>query len=67
MNFQDPQDKLIALHDTLKKLENDPDHDRPALVELKRILQERIAKMENPAPAEPENWPGPTAKAEETS
>ncbi len=60
-------DKLIALRDTLKKLEKDPDQDRPALAEFKRILQERIAKLENPAPAEPDNWPGSTAEAEESS
>lgn len=60
-------DKLIALRDTLKKLEKDPDQDRPALVEFKRILQERIAKMENPAPAEFDEFSMPPAEAEETS
>lgn len=60
-------DKLLALRDTLNKLENDPDHDRPALAELKRLLQEGIAKMENPATAESGELLRPTAEDEETS
>jgi hypothetical protein len=51
MKPHDSRDKLLALRDTLKKLEGDPDRDRPALAELKRLLQERISKLENPDPA----------------
>ena len=51
MNLHDSRDQLLALRDTLRKLERDPDHDRPALAELKRLLQERIAKLESPDPA----------------
>jgi hypothetical protein len=52
MNRHDSRDNLLALRDTLKKLERDPDHERPALAELKRLLEERIARLEKIEPAQ---------------
>ncbi len=66
MNDYSSRDLLNSLRNILDKLEKDPDHDRPRLAELKRILQERIAKLENPPSDEMDDWPAPPTKAEET-
>ncbi|MGA8731225.1 MAG: hypothetical protein WB608_20880 [Terracidiphilus sp.] len=52
MNNYSSRDLLISLRNILAKLETIPDHDRPGLPGLKRILHARIAELENSVSAE---------------
>ena len=47
MSIQPDRSMLDALRDALRKAEAEPDPETAALVELKRILRERIAQFES--------------------
>jgi hypothetical protein len=59
MSFQPNRDLLDLLRKTLRRLDMEPDRDRPALAEFKRILQHRISKIQDTRAPELEDWNTP--------
>jgi hypothetical protein len=55
-SFQPTRDLLDMLRKTLRKLDMEPDRDRPALAEFKRIVQNRLSKIQDTGAPGLEDW-----------